>query len=296
MLHTDPEHGLTPGIDSATQLCAVIGNPVLHSLSPAMHNAAFAETRLNYVYLAFRVEDAGACLAGMRAMSGFRGLSVTIPHKMAVIEHLDELDPMAKKVGSVNTVTHEHGRLIGSSTDGPGTLRAFADAGVSLDDRRVLFVGSGGAVRAVAFAVAELTQCEEITILGRTPARVAMLVNDLRAKTPATINSGRLPEHLAEAMTAHDVVINGTPVGMHPHEDETPIPRETLRAGQIILDMVYRPYKTRLVREAEDAGCTTILGLEMLVNQAALQFEAWTGRPAPYAVMRNALVDALGRG
>ncbi len=277
-------------IDTATQLCAVIGNPVEHSLSPAIHNAAFEATGLNYIYLAFRVENVQACLAGMRALPSFRGLSVTIPHKLAVLEHLDEIDPMAQHVGAANTVCNESGRLIGSTTDGPGTLRAFAEAGIPLKGKRVLFVGAGGAVRSVAFAMAMQAQCSRITILGRTPSRVEALTADLVAKTRAIVESGNLSGDLAEAMAAHDVIVNGTPLGMYPHgENDTPIPSKLLSRDHVVFDMVYRPLRTRLIKEAEEIGCRTLLGIEMLIHQAALQFETWTGVAAPVDVMRNAV-------
>jgi len=275
-------------------VCAVIGNPVEHSLSPLLHNRAFQAAGLNFIYVAFHVEDVGACMAGVRAMRGFRGMSVTIPHKMAIMAHLDEIAPMARHVGSVNTVVNESGRLIGSTTDGPGTLRAFAEAGVALEGRRVLFVGSGGAVRAVAFAVALDARPEYMTVIGRTPSRVETLVRDVRAGTDADVKSARLEADLAEAMESHDIIIHGTPVGMYPNAiAETPIPESLLRPDHVVFDMVYRPLKTRLLTEAEAVGCTTILGAEMLVNQATLQFEAWTNVPAPVEVMRSALYEAL---
>lgn len=280
-------------IDTSTQLCAVIGNPVEHSLSPLMHNAAFEAAGLNYVYVAFRVEDVAGCLAGMRALPSFRGMSVTIPHKMAVMDYLDEIEPMARHVGCVNTIVNEGGKLIGLTTDGPGTLKAFADAGLSLDGKKVLFIGSGGAVRAVAFAIAGLTQAEQITILGRTPSRVAAIADDLKTKMTTNVMTGHLPQDLADAMATHDVVLQGTPLGMHPHTDDTSVPKERFRAEQVVFDMVYRPYRTRLIKEAEEAGCKTILGVEMLVNQAVLQFERWTGVNAPYQVMRDAVVAKL---
>ena len=284
-------------IDTATQLCAVIGNPVEHSLSPAIHNAAFEAAGLNYVYVAFRVEDVGACLTGMRALPSFRGMSVTIPHKLAVMEHLDAIDPMARHVGAVNTILNDRGRLIGSTTDGPGTLRAFDEAGVSLAGKSVLFLGAGGAVRSVAFAVAELTHAAGITILGRTASRVASVVDDLRERTQAHVNGGDLARDLADAMAAHDVLIQGTPLGMlgmFPKSNEDmPVPREMLRSEQIVFDMVYRPLKTRLIREAEVVGCRTILGIEMLLHQAALQFQTWTGVSAPIGAMREALTRAI---
>ncbi len=284
-------------IDAHTKLCAVIGNPVEHSLSPAIHNAAFQSLNLNYVYVAFHVMDVAGCLAGMRALPSFRGMSVTIPHKRAVMDYLDVVDPMAVRVGAVNTITNEGGRLNGTTTDGPGALRAFAEADVSLVGKRILFLGAGGAVRSVAFAMAERANAAQITVLGRTASRVKELGGDLRAKTSADIATGDLGGDLAAAMTAHDVIVQGTSIGMYPNATEdSPIPCECLRTDHVVFDMVYRPLKTRLVREAEAAGCTTILGVEMLLHQAALQFEQWTGEKAPLLVMRRVLLDALAAG
>jgi len=282
-------------IDTATKLCAVIGNPVEHSLSPAIHNAAFQAANLNYVYLAFHVANVQACLDGMRALPSFRGLSVTIPHKAAVMPFLDEIDPMARFVGSVNTVTNEQGRLVGSTTDGPGTLRAFREAGVSLAGQRVLFLGSGGAVRAVAFAIALDKSAAAITILGRTPERVDLLARDLREKTGTPVETGALTNDLAKAMETHDILIQGTPTGMYPDSiGQSLVPEALLKPHHVVFDMVYRPLETRLVREAKQTGCRVVLGSEMLLNQAVLQFELWTGLPAPLNDMRRALVSALG--
>lgn len=279
-------------IDTGTRLCAVIGHPVGHSLSPAMHNAAFQAMGLNYVYLAFDVADVGACLGGMRALRGFRGMSVTIPHKMAVMPHLDEVDEMARRVGCVNTVTCEDGRLLGTVTDGLGTLRAFADAGVSLRGRRILFTGAGGAVRAVAFAMADAAP-EQITLLGRTPEKVASLAEDLRGETGVTVRTGALDDAVPE-LDGHDILVQGTPIGMHGHDEgRSAVPGGRLRPDHVVFDMVYRPRRTRLLEDARAAGCVTIEGLEMLLNQAALQFERWTGLTAPSTVMRRALESAL---
>ncbi len=283
-------------IDTQTQLCAVIGNPVSHSLSPHIHNAAFEAAGLNYVYLAFRVEDLAGCLAGMRALPGFRGLSVTIPHKQALIPLLDEVDPVALHIGSVNTVTSEGGRLLGMSTDGPGTLRAFEDAGIALAGKRVLFLGTGGAVRAVAFAMAELAGVSQITLLGRTPANVAQLAGDLRAAAvPCVVREGALDAALPKEVAVHDVIINGTPLGMYPENiGRTLVTSVMLRPEHVVFDMVYRPLETQLLKEARSAGATVITGLDMLVNQAMLQFERWTGVSAPRAAMWDAAMCALG--
>lgn len=280
-------------IDAQTRLCGVIGNPVGHSMSPAIHNAGYEALGLNVVYLAFEVEDVAPCLDGVRALGNFAGLSVTIPHKAAVIEHLDELDPMAERVGSVNTISKVEGRLIGSTTDGPGTLRAFEGAGVELSGKRVLFVGSGGAVRAVAFAMAEAAVAE-IVVLGRTPANVETLTGDLRAATQPEIRAGNLEQDLLPSIARADVLIQGTPMGMAgPDEGKSPIPPDAIRAEHVVFDMVYNPLETPLIRDAKAAGARTILGIEMLVHQAALQFEGWTGESAPVDVMRAAAVTRL---
>jgi len=285
----------TPIITAQTQLCAVIGNPVSHSLSPVMHNAAYRAAGLDYVYVAFRVVDVAGCLAGMRALEGFRGMSVTIPHKEAVMPYLDEISPLARQIGCVNTITRDGGRLLGSNTDGIGTLRAFQLAGLPYEGKRVLFLGTGGAVRAVAFAFAAEAAPERITLLGRTPANVARLADDLRAQTQAAIADGSLATELPAVLAEHDIIINGTPLGMHPAAVEaTPVPAALLEARHVVFDMVYRPQKTRLLREAEAAGCAILPGLEMLVCQGELQFQNWTGQAPPAGVMRAALLQALG--
>lgn len=281
-------------IDAETRLCAIIGHPVKHSLSPLLHNAAFESLGLNYVYLAFDVEELAGCLAGMRAMEAFRGLSVTIPHKMNVIAHLDEVDPIAAKVGSVNTISNVDGRLVGTTTDGRGMLRAFDEAGMSLQGKRVLFLGSGGGVRAVAFAVAELAGPASIRVLGIVPEEVHGLVQDLSGSMSGSTSGGNSVDDLAEAMAEAEVVIHGTPVGMHgASEGESIVPPELLESRHIVFDMVYRPLKTKLLEDAEEAGCATVQGIEMLLWQAALQFEMWTGAPAPVEAMRAALRSAM---
>ncbi len=281
-------------INAATRLCAVIGHPVAHSLSPAMHNAAFQAAGINCVYLAFDVTDVAACLQGMRAMPGFRGLSVTIPHKMAVMPHLDEIDSMARVVGCVNTVTNHAGRLIGSVTDGMGTLRAFAAAGVQLHGRRILLLGAGGAVRAVAYAMALQSAPARITLLGRSPDKVRALADYLRRDTTVPIGMGSLDEDLPGGLASHDIIVQGTPVGMHGHDEgRSPVPSELLRPQHVVFDMVYRPRLTPLLKDAEAAGCQIIPGANMLLHQAVIQFEAWTGMDAPVGAMRLALESAL---
>lgn len=282
-------------IDADTGLCGVIGHPVGHSLSPHLHNAAFAATALNYVYLAFDVTEVGPFLAGMRAAHSFRGLSVTIPHKLDVIPHLDSLDPLAQKIGSVNTITNEDGKLSGTTTDGLGAVRAFDQAKIDLTGRRILFLGSGGAVRAVAFTMAERCMPGQITILGRTPNKVEGLAADIKAGTRARILTGSLADNIRTAMDEHEIVIHGTSVGMgEEHGAKSCVPRETISPEHVVFDMVYRPHRTQLIADAERVGAAVIYGIDMLIHQAALQFERWMDQPAPVTAMREAARAALG--
>jgi shikimate dehydrogenase len=281
------------GINPKTQLCAVIGNPVEHSLSPAIHNAAFAELGLDFVYVAFRVEDVAAALAGMRALENFRGLSVTIPHKMEIMKHVDEIPEVDRRIGSINTVISEGGRLRGFGTDGPGALRALGTAGIDVDGRSVLMIGAGGASRAIAFTLAEKAPPAEIALLDLDGEVLKGLASDLEV-TGRKIESALMePAALEKAMAKADLVVNCTPVGMHPKTDGTPVPADLLRPGQAVFDIVYTPLETRLLREARERGLATLSGVEMFVYQAVLQFEEFTGKAAPEDVMRRVVMERL---
>ncbi len=281
-------------IDAKTNVCAVIGNPVEHSLSPAIHNAAFQALGLDYVYVAFKVEDIAAAMAGMRALGNFRGLSVTIPHKVSIMERLDEIDEVALSIGSVNTVLKDGGLLKGSSSDGPGALNALRDYGIDPAGKRVLVLGSGGAARAIAFTLATTDRPAEISILGVIPDELDKLARDLKDKTPACIK-GRLldDESLRKGAAEAEIIIHCTPVGMSPKTDDTLVPKELLRPEHTVFDVVYNPRQTRLLKDAQSAGCKTIPGLEMFVNQAVVQFELWTGKRAPVDVMRKVVEENL---
>ncbi len=281
-------------ISTSTQLLGIIGNPVGHSMSPAIHNRAFQELGLDFVYLAFRVEDVEGAIRGVRAMENFRGLSVTIPHKVAVIPFLDEVSTVDKGIGSVNTVVKENGRLKGVGTDGPGGRKALLDAGASLTGKRILLLGSGGAARALAFDLSHHASPSAISILGVIPDELARLASDLRAKTATAIDDTLLNDRtLCAEMEKADVIIHTTPVGMHPKENESLIPKNLFRPDQTVMDIVYNPLRTKLLTDAQDRGLKTVSGLDMFVNQAALQFEAWTGRAAPVTVMREAVLQQL---
>ncbi len=281
-------------IDTATQVCAIIGNPVSHSLSPALHNAAFEERDLNFVYVAFPVEDVKNAMAGMRALPGFRGMSVTIPHKIEIMEYMDEIADVDRNIGSINTVINENGKLIGLGTDGPGAQKAIADAGVDISGKNVLMLGAGGASRAIAFTLANNTGLAELTLLDINEEMLDELAADLRAGTEASIKHEIMnDDSLATAMGRADLIIHCTPIGMHPKEDASLVPPNLFRPGQVIFDIVYTPLETKLVREAKAAGLTIISGVEMFINQAVLQFERFTGTDAPEEVMRRVVMEHL---
>lgn len=281
-------------IGNKTQLCAVIGNPVGHSLSPAIHNAAFDALGLDFVYLACPVQDVKGALAGMRAIENFRGMSVTIPHKIEVMKYVDEISEVDRSIGSINTVIHEDGKLIGLGTDGTGALKALVDNGVVLDGKNVLMLGAGGAARAISFTLARMSKLAQLTILDVNEPVLKGLKADLDAGTDAVIKGEPMTAGVLEAaMESADVVINCTPVGMHPQVDKSLVPAELFRAGQVVFDIVYNPMETKLLADARARGLKVIPGVEMFLNQAVLQFERFSGVDAPIEVMRRVVMEQL---
>jgi shikimate dehydrogenase len=273
-----------------TRFCGIIGNPVEHSLSPAIHNAAFRSLGVDCVYLAWKVERIGDAIRGLRALGNFRGASVTIPHKVAAVPFLDEIEPTAERIGAINTIVAENGRLIGYNTDATGALRALRGGGVALAGRRIVMLGSGGAARAIAFALAAESDAEKLVILGVDHAERTALADDLRSKTALPVDDDTLDEStLRRAVPDAHVLIHCTPVGMFPKADASCVPASLLRAGLAVMDIVYNPRVTRLLADAQRAGCRTIPGLEMFLHQAVAQFELWTNRSAPVEVMRAVL-------
>ncbi len=274
-------------IDGTTSLYGIIGHPVAHSMSPAMHNAAFAATGINGVYVAMDVADAGRAVTALREL-GFVGVSVTVPHKEAVMAHVDEIDPVARRIGAVNTLffhrrSEGHEVVVrGFNTDWQGSNLALAEK-IRLEGSRVLVLGAGGAARAVGFGLVEAGA--EVVISNRTEARGIALARSLGCRFAA-------PEQLSEVRA--DVLVNTTPVGMAPHVDGLPIDPALLPGFSLVMDIVYAPLQTRLLREAVAAGCQVIDGLAMLQYQGAVQFKIWTGRRPPVDVMRRALLERLG--
>ena len=267
-------------IDADTSLFCLIGNPVTHSLSPTMHNKAFAAIGYNGVYLAFRVTDPGTAMKGIKALN-VKGVSVTVPHKIAVMEYLDDVDETAARIGAVNTIVNDNGKLTGYNTDWLGALGALRTQ-TAINGKSVALIGAGGAARAIGFGLTSAGA--SLTILNRTQATGEHLAADLQAEF--------LP--LSELQPdRYEILINTTPVGMHPDTDATPIANKELSPEMVVMDIVYNPLETRFLKDAAAGGCRTINGVDMLVFQGAQQFELWTGQKAPVEVMSQAVLEAL---
>ena len=267
-------------IDSNTRIYGVMGKPVSHSLSPAMHNAAFQQIGLNSVYVAFEVKDVARALDGFREL-GVCGVSVTIPHKQAVIKHLDAIDPVAEKIGAVNTLVIDERQIKGFNSDWVGAVQALETI-TELPGKTILVLGAGGSARAVGFGLRE--KGAKILLANRTLSRGQALAAELGAEFV-------LLTDIADVKA--DALINTTSVGMTPSVDATPAPAALLENVAAVMDIVYSPVETRLLREAKQAGCRTADGTNMLLYQGVAQFEVWTGRNAPVDVMRAALNAGL---
>lgn len=279
-------------LDSETVMYGVFGDPVHHSKSPLMQNAAFRAAGINAAYTAFRVTaaDLGNAVAGIRSL-GFGGINVTIPHKVAIMAHLDDIDEDSRLIGAVNTVVNKEGQLIGYNTDGIGYVRSLKEeTGCTLQGRRVLLLGAGGAARGVAFALARESP-DRITIANRTLEKAAALADAIR-QAPVGADGRALP--LGELFDRHeryDLIINTTSIGMHPHTGDMPIADDMLPRlaadGAIVSDLIYNPRETRLLARARELGAIVHGGLGMFVYQGAYAFEYWTGQAAPVDVMRE---------
>ncbi|AFK23195.1 shikimate dehydrogenase [Pyrococcus sp. ST04] len=272
-------------MNGETKVYAVIGKPVRHSLSPVMHNALFKKYGINAVYVAFEVfpEQLRDAILGVRAL-GIAGLNVTMPHKEKIIEYLDKVSPDSKAISSVNTVINSNGELIGYTTDGTGARKAL-ERFTNVEGSRVLILGAGGAGKAIAY---ELAKYSDVVVLNRTPEKA-------RALEKFGIKGDALTmENLSYYIEWADILINATSVGMGKYESL--VPKELLREGLVVMDIVYKPIKTKLLKDAEKAGCLTVDGLWMLVYQGAESFKLWTGIHPDVELMRRVALEGLRKG
>ncbi len=267
-------------INSQTHVYGVIGNPVAHSLGPLMHNRAFAAAGYPGVYLAFAVRDLEAAMAGLRGLN-IRGISVTLPHKEAIMPFLDEVDQAAQAIGAVNTVVNRQGRLIGFNSDAYGAVKALSEK-ITIKGRDVAILGAGGAARAIGYGI--MMEGGRVHIFNRTVEKAASLA--------ASLDADAYPLSRFEAVPC-DIVINTTPVGMLPDTGAMPIPAEPLNAKMTVMDIIYNPVQTRLLQAARTAGARIIDGVTMFVYQGAMQFKLWTGWEAPVDLMKKTVYEAL---
>jgi len=280
-------------ISGETRVCAVIGDPVEHSLSPVMHNAAFEELKLDFVYVAFRVrrKELREALNGARSLD-ILGLNVTMPHKNAVMKYLDETDSTARSIGAVNTILNHQGKLIGYDTDGIGALKALKENDITPKGKKLLLLGAGGAGKAIAFHAAQ--EVEELVILNRTPQKAKKLAESLRKEFNKKINGNALStEIIEEELKDADILVNATSVGMHPNIDQSLVPPNLLRPNLCVMDIVYNPIETKLAKDAKAVGAKVVSGIEMLVYQGAASFEIWINHSAPVTVMKQAVLNKL---
>jgi shikimate dehydrogenase len=264
-------------------------------MSPAIHNAAFEILGLDFVYVAHDVapERLGDAVRGIRSL-GYRGVSVTIPHKVAAVELVDEIDPVARGIGCINTIVNEDGRLIGYNSDGRGALNALRSSGVDPTGKHVAVLGSGGAARAIAMTLGLEAPPAELCVLGVDADELERLVQDLDAHGKARVrgcasNDSEIQQTLASA----DILIQTTPIGMHPKTETSLVPLRDLRPELTVFDAIYNPRRTKLLRDAATAGCQVVEGLEMFLGQAIVQFELWTGERAPVDEMRRVVEERL---
>lgn len=271
-------------INGHTRVFGILGNPVKHSLSPVMHNRAFKALGINGVYLPFCVTNVEDAVRGIAAL-GIVGTSVTIPHKQTVMDFVDEIDPVARKIGAVNTlklIPGETPRIYGCNTDWIGANRALLDK-TSLREKTAVILGAGGSARAIGFGLQE--EGVKISLCSRTETKGRELADELECPW--------LPLNKADE-TGADILINATSVGMAPNDGKSLVSKKGMKNYSTVMDIVYAPLETLLLQNAREAGCTTVNGLEMLLYQGVAQFELWTDAEAPVDIMRQALMEATG--
>lgn len=278
-------------IKGSTNIVALIGHPVEHSFSPPMHNRAFEKLNMDYAYVAFDVEPANlkSAIEGAKALN-IKGFNVTIPHKISVMEFLDEIDEVASLIGAVNTIDFKN--MKGYNTDGIGAVKAIEEV-TSIKGKNVVIAGAGGASRAISFYIAKYG-ADAMTILNRNPLKAQNLASDVsNSGLIGEVKSDSISEinaYLADA----DILIDTTPVGMHPNVDDEPIATsQNMHEDLVVFDAVYNPNETVLLKEAIKAGAKPVYGIKMLLYQGAESFKIWTGRDAPVDEMEMALRKTL---
>ena len=280
-------------IKGSTNIVGLIGHPVEHSFSPPMHNAAFDALGMDYAYVAFDVDpnNLKSAIEGAKSLN-VKGFNVTIPHKIEVMQYLNELDEVAELIGAVNTIDFKD--MKGYNTDGIGAIRAIEEV-TKVKDKNVIVAGAGGASRAISFYLAKFG-AGSITILNRNVDKAHKLASDISdSKLISDVGADSISE-INSYLKDSDVLVDTTPLGMHPHINDEPIATaENMHEDFVVFDAVYNPNETVLLKEAIKAGAKPVYGIKMLLYQGAESFKIWTGQDAPIDVMENALNEFLGR-
>ncbi len=277
-----------------TKIFCIIGHPVEHSMSPTMWNPALQELGLDYVYVAFDVhpDNLENAVDALRFL-GIRGANVTIPHKNSIIKFLDQIDPIAEKMGAINTVKNEGGYLKATNTDAPGAKKSLLDAGCSIEGKNILFLGSGGVARSIAYLFSE--EAKKIVLTDIVKERAVTIASEIKKNMDANIEGELASEkNISNLIRKTDILINATPIGMDPHIDASPISKDLLHDELFVFDVIYNPMETKLMKEAAEVGCKTLGGLDMLVNQGVIAFEWFTGKTPNSKLMKNKIIEFLG--
>ncbi len=278
-------------IDSHTKLFGIIGNPVAHSKSPLMHNGLFEHYGLNNRYLAFDVDSSQLreTVIGIRAFK-IKGMNVTIPHKVKIMEYLDDISQEAREIGAVNTIVNDNGKLIGYNTDGDGYVRSLIEeTNIKLPGKRVLIIGAGGAARAISYALAK-NNIQAFIIANRNMKNAMEMVERLGKDSIVTaIHLDDMKAYLKDA----DVIINTTSIGMSPDIDQSPIDAEFIQSKHVVSDIIYNPLKTKLLKDAASKGAAIHSGLGMFIYQGAIAFEKWTGIAPNVKLMKEIVLHSL---
>jgi shikimate dehydrogenase len=278
-------------ISGTTKVVGLFGYPVEHSLSPAMHNAAFGQMNLDYCYVTFPVhpDSLGKAVEGIRALS-LGGVNVTVPHKEKVMAFLDEINEEAQFIGAVNTIKNDAGMLTGFNTDGRGFMQSLSEAGIDLKDRKVLIIGTGGAARAIGYYLCQEASIVQLFDVEALKAEaLAKHLNGVR-QNAGTIDAASMKSK--EFMAGIDIIINATPLGLK-HGDPSPVDMSLIKREHVVCDLIYK--ETPILRAAAEKGCKTMNGLGMLLWQGVIAFEIWTGVRPPVEVMKDALLKRMAR-
>ena len=280
-------------ITGKTRITGVIGHPIEHSMSPPMHNNAYKQLNMDYVYVAFHVqpEDIEKLITSAKTL-GICGLNVTIPHKTTIIPYLDEIDETAKKIGAVNTIQFKDNKAKGYNTDGIGAIKSIQEY-TTLQDKNILILGAGGASKAISFTLIN-ENINSLTIANRTKENAEQLIENIKKQTNFTKIQYHTINDVDEIIEDMDIIINTTPIGMYPHHEvKPPIKTDNINKNHIVMDIIYNPLETQLLKQSKENGAQTINGTSMLINQGLVSFEIFTGEKATYKSFEEALLNQL---